>query len=303
MFFTGVHWDSVSFEWGLYGSDGTTAGTILLMPGMEVTSPDFAVLDNILYFTSSNNPVSYNSSLCRTDGTPQGTYVVKDELTFPTWMAAYNNYKQCYLTTFKDKLYFSAYPSGTSDNHLWQSDGTTAGTVVFKDFSPAGSPAQLTVGKDRLYFKLRDEERVELWSTDGTDIGTARIENAAANNIITSNLTARLDLRKPMCAFNNQILLNNTYDTAIGAELYRYRFGPVSVSEVAASTEDILFPNPAHDYVELKEAAEITIYDLSGRMIIRDSGKRANVSRLVPGVYMARISRNGLSSFAKFLKE
>jgi ELWxxDGT repeat protein len=306
MYFYAARFDSLDWPYdeGFYCTDGTAGGTILLLPGVEVTAPDFAVLNNILYFMSSSGPGADISALYRTDGTLQGSYVVKDSLAIP-WPLT-NNYHRplSFLTAFKEKLYFSAYMPGTNSTQLWQSDGTTQNTMVFKDFSPAARPAQLTVGKDRLYFKLADEQRVELWSTDGTTAGTTRNENPNANNMFApGTANSRLDLRRPVCAFNNQILFNNTYDSTLRAELYSVRFAPVSVSEVAAEAGEVLFPNPAHQYVELNEPADLVIYDLSGRRVIHNNGKRTDVSSLNPGIYMAQITRNGSSSFAKFLKE
>jgi len=84
---------------------------------------------------------------------------------------------------------------------LWATDGSTAGTNLFKDIYPGpheSAPRNLTVVNDKLFFSAEDEfHHEELWVTDGTPEGTEMVKDivvgdlpsfpghfAASNNIL-----------------------------------------------------------------------------------------------------------------------
>lgn len=79
-----------------------------------------------------------------------------------------------YLIDFKDALYLTA--NGDGMRALWRSDGTSEGTVVFKQFAPdqwGGDPGAFVVADDQLFFRGTDYEHgTELWVSDGTVEGT-----------------------------------------------------------------------------------------------------------------------------------
>ena len=79
-----------------------------------------------------------------------------------------------YLTVMGDYLYFSATHDG-STQALWRTDG--ADVELVKDINPgsAGGTALLTVMNDTLYFIANDGAGHELWQSDGTEAGTARV--------------------------------------------------------------------------------------------------------------------------------
>ncbi|MFS4415972.1 T9SS type A sorting domain-containing protein [Maribacter sp. 2307ULW6-5] len=61
-----------------------------------------------------------------------------------------------------------------------------------------------------------------------------------------------------------------------------------------------LYPNPATDQVvyvstALNEIKTVHIYDVFGELVLTDNirGKTLNIGRLVPGVYMVRVTENG----------
>jgi ELWxxDGT repeat protein len=77
--------------------------------------------------------------------------------------------------------YFAAtmstnFSTGQSDEELWRTDGTSAGTYLLKDIRPGavGSNIQwMTVVGSTLYFTANDGTRgTELWKSDGTAAGT-----------------------------------------------------------------------------------------------------------------------------------
>ncbi|MBS1684211.1 MAG: T9SS type A sorting domain-containing protein [Bacteroidetes bacterium] len=84
-------------------------------------------------------------------------------------------------TSFQGKVYFSAYTPATGIE-LWVSDGTSAGTQMFKDLVPGpGSsyPSTFKVCNNELFFVASDSiHGTELWITDGTSAGTHMVIDA-----------------------------------------------------------------------------------------------------------------------------
>ncbi len=73
-----------------------------------------------------------------------------------------------------------------SGRELWRTDGTPAGTTLFKDIRPGPSgsePAHLTAVGDTLYFSACLEDTgCELWKSDGTPDGTMLVKDIYPGN-------------------------------------------------------------------------------------------------------------------------
>jgi len=137
----------------------------------------FVEVNGSLYFIARDSwdeADSGNYELWKTDGTEEGTMMVKDINS-----NGGNSYVG-FLTPFDDMLYFRA-----SDEHgseIWKTDGTEDGTVMVKDIrqgSSGSSPQYLTVFGDAIYFSANEgtNEGYELWKTDGTEEGTVMVYN------------------------------------------------------------------------------------------------------------------------------
>lgn len=105
-------------------------------------------LDGIAYFVATTD--EYGTEVWRSDGTPEGTRVLKDidPGLGNTFM------RPSGLTRYQGRLFFSA-GSGAYGDELWASDGTEAGTVLVKDILPGffGSrPAEFGVVGGLLFF-------------------------------------------------------------------------------------------------------------------------------------------------------
>jgi ELWxxDGT repeat protein len=166
----------------IWKSDGTSEGTLLVLDvnsgsdGSVVgclancqrgASPWGIALEGVLFFNAFDNTTGLE--LWRTDGSPQGTRLVKD--IFPGEGGSFPGEAR----GVKSLLYFAA----TDELHgteLWKSDGTPEGTVLIKDVEPGGAgsyPSDLVELNGRLFFLASDGVgQYRPWVSDGTDAGT-----------------------------------------------------------------------------------------------------------------------------------
>ncbi len=88
------------------------------------------------------------------------------------------------LTSFKGSVYYTTFDA-SSQVELWKSDGTVAGTALFKEINQTAAasgnsnPSSLTVVNDTMYFSAFDANGRELWKTDGTAAGTVMVKDIA----------------------------------------------------------------------------------------------------------------------------
>ena len=88
--------------------------------------------------------------------------------------------------------------------------------------------------------------------------------------------------------------------------VFKLLFPELSVSEVSSKWESI-YPNPASDEINIKTDKKIkssTLYDSSGRIVLKAETKNINVSSLQKGNYILRIQYdNGSEVSEKIVKE
>ncbi|NJO05089.1 MAG: hypothetical protein HC876_05935 [Chloroflexaceae bacterium] len=88
---------------------------------------DFVQVGDMVYFIATATETG--SELWKTDGTAEGTVLVRDILPGPQSSGVW------YLTAVADTLYFVA-DDGRRGRELWRSDGTETGTVLVADIEP-----------------------------------------------------------------------------------------------------------------------------------------------------------------------
>ena len=120
------------------------------------------------HFFVGNDGVN-GSELWKTDGTEQGTVMVKD-------INPEGDSRPGQLTYNNGVLYFNA-DDGVHGRELWTSDGTENGTVIIKDVNPNGdSVTFFTSINGSLYLYMTDGiNGYELWKSDGSAEGTVMV--------------------------------------------------------------------------------------------------------------------------------
>lgn len=180
---------ALGFE--LWKSDGTAAGTKIvkdIAPGEHSGVPAYnsevraANINGALLFAAGNAETGVE--LWRSDGTPEGTALVKDIRPG----ADSSNLRD--FTVVGDTLFFRA-NDGAVGYELWKSDGTAAGTILVKDIflgSSASLPRALSASfaslNGLLYFAASSETGIDLWRSDGTNDGTALVKDLESNTFL-----------------------------------------------------------------------------------------------------------------------
>ncbi len=132
----------------------------------------FTVVGNKAFFGATSG--IDGAELFVTDGTPSGTFLVKDinsgnKDAWPFPFGILNN-----------KLLFSAYSNNAADATLWVTDGTESGTSEISKMKVQKSnfPTSPVNYKGKLFFQGYDTiGNWELWQTDGTTSGTVEFMN------------------------------------------------------------------------------------------------------------------------------
>ncbi|MFL2940629.1 MAG: ELWxxDGT repeat protein, partial [Candidatus Poseidoniales archaeon] len=166
-------------DFQLYVTDGTLTGTSMIKEinegGIPVSQFNSGIShtwhNDVLYFALDDG--IHGKEFWRTDGTEEGTYLVKDIREGEVGSEPSG------FVVWKNHIYFKAMDSTTTGYELWKSDGSEDGTAMLKDIYPgdnwdeSSNPGGFKEFKGKLYFSAEDEDHGrELWTTDGTEEGT-----------------------------------------------------------------------------------------------------------------------------------
>lgn len=186
-----------SSEYGFWKSDGTTGGTSRIITATGV-KPQPSIRDKECIIPFGNKALLiasdyYNNSnyeLWITDGTPAGTFLLKD--INPNAKSDIKNIK---VVSSKGalKAFFNA-NNGTVGEELWVTDGTPDGTKLVKDIYQGAwysSPSDFVQLQDKVLFSaLEPTHGRELWITDGTEAGTELVKDiypGPANSFVANS--------------------------------------------------------------------------------------------------------------------
>jgi ELWxxDGT repeat protein len=164
---------TVQGQGGTWKTDGTAAGTRLLMEGQPVSLTPFGISNDrlVAYRSVPTSPTDGYYEIWTSDGTAAGTTKLDVRVlrTAPFLMTP-------------NRLYFSNRVD-TDSNEPWVSDGTAAGTVKLVDINPSGgsSPAWYVNFGGVVYFAATDPVRGPgIWRTNGTPSGTSYVGDIGA---------------------------------------------------------------------------------------------------------------------------
>ncbi|KAA6439302.1 DNRLRE domain-containing protein [Dyadobacter flavalbus] len=161
----------------VWKSNGTPEGTVLVIdPAIDKGfkfRASISSIGNFIYYRAIDN-ISRKELLVRSDGTSQGTTVIK-ELGFV--------FSPTNFTRVNDVLYFLILvPAEVEEvfvQQLWRSDGTTEGTYAVKTLQRYTETEiyfhDLIAANGSFYFI--PSEFAEIWKSDGTAAGTQPITN------------------------------------------------------------------------------------------------------------------------------
>jgi ELWxxDGT repeat protein len=162
----------------LWRSEGTTESTVQVLPAARLRQPwQITVVGDRAFFIGEDD--THGEELWITDGTAQGTHIVKDVYPGPRGIHAEQNMPMGYIqftpTKVGQQVYFQAEAPGLGYG-LWKSDGTAEGTQFVSGLnSSIGSPElwDMTSLNDTLLFIGRTGRlNYGLYRSDGTEAGT-----------------------------------------------------------------------------------------------------------------------------------
>ena len=201
LFFRGVETAS-GLGGELWATDGTPVGTRMIKDiytGPDWSSPSYlTVKDSLLLFLASSEDLvagGTETELWRSDGTSEGTYMVKD-----IWPGPYHANGGPGLDGYTSSAvvngiyYFAAKGPGETvgENYiggleLWRSDGTSEGTFLVVDLTPTyevpygeawSYPNNLINFKNQLFFSAYSTNTGnELFKSNGTASGTHLVKD------------------------------------------------------------------------------------------------------------------------------
>jgi len=149
----------------IWVSDGSVAGT---RPAVDLNGYNYptemTAAGNLLFF-GYNDGVN-GDELWRSDGTQQGTYIVKN-LAPGDGSSIYMDSR--HPTPYQEQLFFTA-EDRQHGIEIWRTDGSEANTLLVTDITPGligAWPQNLTVAGEWLYFVATDETgTASLWQLD-----------------------------------------------------------------------------------------------------------------------------------------
>lgn len=209
----------------IWKSDGTNAGTVLVKSFGNNTVIGLTNANGVLYFNSSPPPFSTDKELWKSDGTAAGTVVVTN--INPT--GGSNPAKITYVNGY---VYFDA-TDGVNGFELWKTNVNTLETTLVKEINPNGNAFNRDVLGDiflnvngNLYFTATDGVNgFELWKSDGTSSGTARLNATQKVQIADINVDGS-SYPQSLAIVGNQIYFSAN-DGINGRELWKVASSPL----------------------------------------------------------------------------
>ena len=161
--------------------DSAATDSIKPLDGRTIyVSSNTPLISTPTYFLFQGSASASGSEYYRSDGTPAGTYLLKDIFPGSGSSVVHFNGKP-----IGSKIVFAA-ADDVHGEELWVTDGTTVGTTLVGTFNQNPGDSKISyftqVGS-QLYFTARDNDHgIEPWVTDGTVSGTTLVKDVVAGD-------------------------------------------------------------------------------------------------------------------------
>lgn len=308
-----VYYTVLDSVYSVYRSNGTVPGTNLVLTGKRPPYLSETESSYQRFHISWNNKILMNVmhslqnyELYISDGTEQGTYLLKEINTDSLFASPQNQPKMssspAWFCEYRNKVYFAA-QSTEFDRELWMTDGTEAGTVRLLDIyaGPNGSgPAEVqTIGSGLMFVATDSAHGRELWVSDGTAAGTRCLdlrpgpESSDVRNIYNTG---------------TELYFFALLDTALGTELYKMPLPVVDTTVIGITDIDRaatiqIWPNPATSSISIRAAqtgglamASVALFDIQGKQLTTQTlatnsfETQIDVSALGSGIYFIEVT-------------
>lgn len=182
----------------------------------------------------------FGSELWTTDGTYEGTTIVKD---INSTAALGSDSDPMNLFDVNDTLFFTAFEPGKG-RELWTSDGTEGGTYLVKDLTPGDASTTFSSFANyggRLFFTItRGTDSSELWISNGTEEGTTLVESFP--NVAAAAINIGI--------MHDGLMYFRARDTPLNGELWRSDGTPAGTYQVADTVPGSRGSDP-HNFTEM----------------------------------------------------
>lgn len=269
-------------------TDGTAPGTLIItnLAAAGDSLPRALTISNNLLFFAAGTPLD-SQTVWVTDGTPN------NEHKLTTIATGYNN-RQVDMLDNNGMLYFrGAIPHQTTQDVLWQTDGTITGTKVVD--ATLLSPGEMISMKNEVYFICNNI----LYNTpNAINVQAVPLPSTFNGNI--RNL--------PMAAMGDAIYMAANYETFYGDELWKMELVPTAVNNINSNAGIILYPNPANNTFSVKinnsNNTTVRLFSLAGQLVLQTTQtENIDISSLPAGTYMISIISNSITTTQKLIKE
>jgi trimeric autotransporter adhesin len=227
----------------LWVSDGTTAGTTLVKKFNSLGN--MVIFKNEIYLVADDG-AGKGYEIWRTNGT---TFTLVKDINTRAGHGGLDvtlNTSESRLMVYGNFIYFPC-DDGIRGPELWRTDGTEAGTVLFKEFTTGigGYPPQnFRILNNILYFKAANEANSNeylLYRCDGTLAGTRSIKGGVGGSPLKFSLPTLFHIH------NQKIYLNPT--PFFGKELWETDGTDAGTKKLASSSVE--FGLQPSDFVSL----------------------------------------------------
>ncbi len=310
-------------------SDGTAAGTKTIAdwiaPVFTFSAINSAVGTGDHVFVSGNkveNGFQFRKTIF-TDGTALGTkeFAFTDDIraVFKRDSAAYFLLGESDISLYNPvnnkvtALQYNLYYFGTyvfdgkkvyyhSDDGIWETDGTSAGTKKM-DVTPLGNSfynPQMILANGTLYYTVSGSTNYELWGYKLSSKTNTRITDTYPKNGL---------IFTPILAFVNNRLVFSRFTTAQGTELWSTDVLTNAFEPEPLGLPMRISPNPSADIVTLEVndlGGDLNIFDLRGQCVKQDKNLAATHISLLDlpnGTYWLHYRFQGVVRVAQVVKQ